>query len=160
MRPLKFNLPQELVQDGSELRLHVQYAYPKSGLPTRAQFKCFVRAALQQTAEITLRIVDALEAQQLNQQYRGKNYVPNVLSFPLTNEPYLLGDIVLCASVIATEALAQGKPLLAHYAHLTIHGVLHLQGYDHQNDDEAGLMEALESTILQKLGYPSPYLHY
>ena len=94
----------------------------------------------------------------MNKAYRGKDYATNVLTFPLAEAPYLMGDIVICAPVVATEALAQNKPLLAHYAHLAVHGILHLHGYDHEVLAQAELMEGLETAILAKLGYANPYL--
>ena len=114
-------------------------------------------AALSQNAEIALRIVDAEEGRNLNNNYRSKDYATNVLTFTL-NEIPLMGDIVLCAPVIAQEASDQGKKLEAHYAHLTVHGVLHLQGHDHENDADAEAMEQLETQIVTNLGYPAPYL--
>lgn len=141
------------------LSLAVQYATRDTeDIPGRPQFRKWVKAALAQDAEVTLRIVDEAEGRELNLAYRGKDYATNVLTFPLTDDPLLIGDIVICAPVVAREAAAQRKPLLAHYAHLTVHGVLHLQGYDHETDTEAEEMESLESQIVMKLGYPDPYL--
>lgn len=139
------------------LSLTVQYAVASKNLPTRHQFKKWVRAALQTDAEITIRIVDTVEGQALNRDYRSKDYPTNVLTFPLNENP-LMGDIVLCAPVVAQEAVEQDKTLEAHYAHLTVHGVLHLQGYDHEIDAAAEIMEALETQIVTDLGYPAPYL--
>ena len=115
--------------------------------------------------EVTVRIVDEAEGRQLNQQWRGKDGPTNVLSFPAEPIPGMptgtempsLGDIVICAPVVAAEAASQQKNLTAHWAHLTIHGILHLRGYDHQNDVEAAEMEALETQYLLELGYPDPY---
>lgn len=140
-----------------ELHLAVQFAVEADGLPTRPQLRRWVKAALAEDAEITLRLVDAEEGRALNRDYRDKDYATNVLTFPLSDAP-LMGDIVLCAPVVAAEAAAQGKSAEAHYAHLVVHGVLHLQGYDHENDDEAAGMEALETQIVTKLGYADPYL--
>lgn len=111
--------------------------------------------------EISLRIVDAIEGQLLNQQYRQRDYATNVLSFPVelpagVKLP-LLGDLVICAPVVAREAHEQGKPLRDHYAHMTIHGTLHLLGYDHENDHDAERMEALERRILAALHIRDPY---
>lgn len=139
------------------LSLATQYAVRPENVPTRHQFRKWALAALQQDAEIALRIVDADEGRELNHAYRGKDYATNVLTFPLHDEP-LMGDIVLCAPVVEKEAAEQGKSLEAHYAHLTIHGVLHLQGYDHETDAEAAEMEALETQIVTKFGYADPYL--
>ena len=129
-------------------------------LPNRHQFRRWVKAALERDAAVTLRIVGETEGRQLNRDYRGKDYATNVLTFaygePLPGQP-LLGDIVLCAPVLAREAMKQKKELLAHYAHLTVHGVLHLQGFDHEKVREAKAMEAREVAILVALGYPDPY---
>jgi probable rRNA maturation factor len=133
-----------------------------SGLPDPAQFTRWVTQAvgLVPTA-MTLRLAHLGEAAQLNQQYRGKAYATNVLSFPLefpeeTGIPYI-GDIVICPEVVAREATEQHKPLEAHYAHLTVHGVLHLLGYDHEIDSDAVEMETLETQILATLGFLDPY---
>ena len=139
------------------LTLATQYVTARDGLPTRHQFRKWVRAALAQDAEITLRLVDELEGRELNHTYRGKDYATNVLTFTLTDTPQLLGDIVLCAPVVAREAAEQEIALEAHYAHLAIHGVLHLQGHDHEDDADAAAMEALETQILIGLGYADPY---
>jgi probable rRNA maturation factor len=139
-----------------KLALAVQFAIKPENAPTRHQFRKWALAALETDAEIALRLVDAEEGQTLNRDYRGKDYPTNVLTFPLNDEP-LMGDIVLCAPVVAKEAAEQNKPLEAHYAHLTVHGVLHLQGYDHENEQDAEVMEALETQILSKLGYADPY---
>ena len=123
-----------------------------------AQVRRWARAALEVSAEITVRIVGAAEARQLNRRYRGRDYAANVLSFPYTLSRGLVqGDIVLCAPVIAREALAQGKTLEAHFAHLTVHALLHLQGHRHAGRREAAHMETLEKKLLAKLGYPDPY---
>jgi probable rRNA maturation factor len=138
------------------LDLAVQYAAGKEGLPTRAQFRRWAEAALAHDAETSLRIVDEDEGRALNRDFRGKDYATNVLTFEYGGEP-LTGDIVLCAPVVAKEAKAQGKKLEAHYAHMVVHGMLHLQGYDHQRKAEAAVMEALESFVMMRLGYPDPY---
>lgn len=140
------------------LAIAVQYACEAEGLPSAGQFGKWARAALRIDTEVTLRIVDEEEGRALNRDYRGKDYATNVLTFPLTEEPHLMGDIILCAPVVAAEAMAQGKPLHTHYAHLTVHGVLHLHGYDHETEAEAELMESIETAIVTKLGYPDPYL--
>ena len=112
-------------------------------------------------AEITLRIVDEEEGKQLNKNWRNKDYATNVLSFPvgevIKQAPKLLGDIVICAPVVEREAREQKKELIAHWAHLIIHGILHLQGYDHEVEEEAEKMESLEINILKKIGYANPY---
>jgi probable rRNA maturation factor len=141
----------------ARVALSVQFIAKANNLPTRQKFRMWVLAAITQDAEITLRIVDAQEGRALNRDYRGKDYATNVLTFPLHDAP-LMGDIVLCAPVIELEAAEQGKTLEAHYAHLTVHGLLHLQGYDHENDEDAVKMEQLETQIVTNLGYPDPYL--
>ena len=118
----------------------------------------WVTTALMRPGEITVRIVGAAEGRRLNLRYRGKDHATNVLSFPYALSRRLVqGDIVLCAPVIAREARDQKKTLDAHYAHLTVHAVLHLQGYDHARRREARRMERLEKRLLTKLGYPDPY---
>lgn len=140
-------------------RLAVQYVSRDSEtLPTRQQFRRWVRAGLTQQAEVVIRIVGRMEGQQLNRQFRGKDYATNVLTFTDHDVQPLMGDIVLCAPVILEEAQQQRKQLSAHYAHLTIHGILHLQGYDHLIESDATAMERLESQILSRFGYRNPYL--
>jgi probable rRNA maturation factor len=141
-----------------KLALTVQYAVKAEPLPTRQQFRKWALTALERDAEVTLRLVDENEGRTLNRDYRGMDHATNVLTFPLADEPLLMGDIVLCAPVIEKEAAGQHKPLQAHYAHLVVHGMLHLQGYDHENDKDAAIMEALETQIVAKLGYADPYL--
>ena len=138
--------------------LSVQYATQASQVPTKQQLRRWVRAAVRVETEVTIRFVDADEGRALNSAYRGKDYATNVLTFPLTEEPQLMGDIIICVPVVESEAHAQQKSLEAHYAHLTVHGVLHLHGYDHETEPQAELMESLEVTILKKLGYANPYL--
>lgn len=123
----------------------------------RADFVRWARAALAGGGVVTIRLVDADEGQTLNHDYRGKDYATNVLSFPYETTPRVMGDLVICPSVVAREAADQNKPLAAHYAHLTVHGMLHLQGRDHDNDDDAQAMEDEEREILAALGYPDPY---
>ena len=141
----------------NRLNLSVQYACNREGLPLRADFVRWARAALVGGGEITIRLVDPDEGQELNAEYRGKDYATNVLSFPYDTEPVVMGDLVICPSVVAREASEQNKPLAAHYAHLTVHGMLHLQGWDHEEDDAAQEMEDEERKILAALGYPDPY---
>ena len=145
-----------------EFSLSVQFASEASGLPTRAQIRRWVAAALEHAAEITVRIVDAEEAQTLNQDYRDKDYVPNVLTFEYGEiAPGVLGgDVVICAPVVEREAREQGKPLQHHYAHMTVHGVLHLQGYDHIDPADADIMESREAVILGRFRIPNPYLSF
>jgi len=146
--------------------VHVGYGLPRAGLPAAASFRRWVAAALagaghRHAAELAIRVVDAGEGRALNRQYRGKDRPTNVLSFPAELPPGvpvpLLGDIVLCAPVIAAEAAAQGKPLRDHHAHLTVHGVLHLLGHGHDDAATATAMEALETRILAGLGIADPY---
>ena len=141
----------------NRLNLSVQYACNREGLPLRADFVRWARAALIGGGQVTIRLVDADEGRALNAEYRGKDYATNVLSFPYESEPLVMGDLVICPEVVAREATEQGKPLAAHYAHLTVHGMLHLQGWDHEDDGEALEMEDEERTILAELGYPDPY---
>ena len=147
-----------------EFSLSVQYASEANDLPTRAQVRRWVAAALAHPAEITVRIVDADEARALNQDFRSKAYVPNVLTFEYgeighdeSGHGILGGDVVICAPVVEREAREQGKPLQDHYAHMTIHGVLHLQGYDHLDPVEADIMETREAGILKRFRIPNPY---
>ncbi|MCX7193005.1 MAG: rRNA maturation RNase YbeY [Proteobacteria bacterium] len=139
-----------------KLSLTVQYMIP--ALPTRPQWRRWIKAALQIDVSLTLRIVDQAEGRELNKAYRGRDYATNVLTFVYDEEGELSGDVVICAPVVAREAAEQNKDLLAHYAHLAIHAALHLQGYDHEEDAEATEMEALETALMLKLRYPDPYL--
>ncbi len=142
-----------------KLSLSVQYASTAEGLPTRPQLRRWAMAALRQSAEVTLRVVDEEEGRELNQGYRGKDYATNVLTFVYDDIPTagLSGDIVLCAPVVAREASEQRKTLDAHFAHLVVHAILHLQGYEHEDEREASEMENLETAIMAKLGYADPY---
>jgi probable rRNA maturation factor len=140
------------------LNLSVQYVCERAGLPIRAQFFAWARAALAGGGQITIRLVSPEEGRALNHAYRGKDYATNVLSFPYEREPVLCGDLVICPAVVAQEAALQGKTPEAHYAHLTVHGVLHLQGQDHEQAEAAAAMEQRERNILAVLGYPDPYL--
>ena len=128
--------------------------------PILKKIQClkWLSSIVDKNAEITIRIVDNDESINLNNIYRKKKYPTNVLSFLVDDEVHLIGDIVLCAPVIEKEALEQSKKLEAHYAHLIIHGALHLYGYDHENKKDADIMEAKEIKILTKLGYKNPYL--
>ncbi len=150
--------PVELLDRQQELILTVQYVADKMGIPNRGLFRKWVRASLSKPAEVVIRIVDKQEGEALNHDFRGKDSATNVLTFVYDDDIPLLGDIVLCAPVIYNEAQQQGKDLTAHYAHLTIHGVLHLQGYDHIHDKDAVVMESLETEIITRLGYPDPYV--
>lgn len=139
------------------LTLTLQVATRSRRLPAPARLRRWARAALAQPAQVTLRIVGEREGESLNREFRRKPAATNVLTFCYEQEGILAGDIVLCAPVIAREARAQGKPLDAHYAHLTVHGLLHLQGYDHGRAREARIMESTEVAILRKLGFRNPY---
>jgi len=117
----------------------------------------WIRHALQSDAEITVRIVDTEEGQALNRDYRHKDYATNVLTFDYTQEPVVTADLVLCAPVVAKEAKEQGKTLEEHYAHLLVHGALHAQGWDHEAEEDAQVMELRESEIMARLGFENPY---
>jgi len=144
----------------------VSYGLARKGLPSSVSFKRWAAAAAEgriRKADLAIRVVDSKEARSLNRHYRGKDYATNVLSFPAElpegvalNIP-ILGDLVICAPVVAREAKEQGKLLAAHYAHLTIHGVLHLLGLNHEDKREAEAMELIERDILAGLGFPDPY---
>ena len=145
-------------------RIDIQYAIATEGLPSPAQFRQWLQLALQgraEHAELSVRVVDEAEITALNHRYRGKDYPTNVLSFPYEPMPgvdsALLGDIVICAPVVAREAVEQGKPVESHWAHMVLHGALHLLGFDHHDSAEAQRMEALEAELLAQLGYPDPY---
>lgn len=148
-----------------QVELDLQLATAAGDLPGEAQLRQWCELALRQRtapSELTIRIVDEAEGRELNHTWRGKDYATNVLSFPaeipdgLLDIP-LLGDLVICAPVVAREAAEQGKRAEAHWAHLVIHGCLHLLGYDHIDDAEAEEMEALERQLLAELGHPAPY---
>ena len=148
------------------VHLHVGYAVPRAGVPAAASFRLWVEAALRgarrrKPTELAIRIVGTDEGRALNRDYRGKDYATNVLSFPAELPPGvalpLIGDLAICAPVVAREAAEQGKPPRDHWAHLTVHGVLHLLGHDHIEEAQAEAMEALETRILAGLGIPDPY---
>jgi probable rRNA maturation factor len=141
-----------------KLSLSVQYATLAKRVPTRQQFRRWVKAALRRDLICTLRVVNESEGRKLNHAFRNKEYATNVLTFVYDDMGTLSGDIVICAPVVAREAVEQGKLLVAHYAHMTIHSILHLQGYDHINKTDAALMEELETALMIKLGYPAPYV--
>lgn len=139
------------------LSLSVQYASNAADLPSRAQVRRWVRAALDDDGNVTVRFVDTIEGRALNAEYRGKDYATNVLTFVYDDAEPRAGDIVLCAPVIRKEADTQRKTLAAHYAHLVVHGMLHMQGFDHERAADAKAMEARETAILARLGLPDPY---
>ncbi|CAH8219528.1 rRNA maturation RNase YbeY [Vibrio aestuarianus] len=137
----------------------------EQGLPTLNDFSQWLNKAVtpfQTQAEVTIRVVDVQESQQLNREYRGKDKPTNVLSFPFEAPPGmeidLLGDLVICRQVVEQEAQEQNKPLMAHWAHMVVHGSLHLLGYDHIEDDEAEEMESLETEIMLDMGFEDPYI--
>ncbi|PSV46925.1 rRNA maturation RNase YbeY [Photobacterium indicum] len=145
--------------------LDLQYATEnQEGLPSEDKFQQWFEAAVtlfQSNAEITIRIVDVKESQTLNLEYRGKDKPTNVLSFPFEAPPGieldLLGDLIICRQVVEIEAKEQDKPLNAHWAHMVVHGTLHLLGYDHIEDEEAEEMESLETEIIEKMGFADPF---
>jgi len=146
------------------LGLDVQYAVDDDSLPTQREFECWVRAALEpmgDTVDMAIRVVDEQEGQQLNNRYRDIDRATNVLSFPFEAPPGIesdyIGDLVICAPVVQREAQQQHKPEKHHWAHMVVHGVLHLRGYDHQLDAQAVEMETLEKKILATLGVQDPY---
>ncbi|MCB8748162.1 rRNA maturation RNase YbeY [Rhodoferax sp. U2-2l] len=146
----------------NQLTLSLQFgkladaALHRAALPRHKVAK-WIRHALQDDAEITVRIVDAEEGQALNRDYRQKDYATNVLTFDYTQEPIVTADLVLCAPVVAKEAKEQNKTLEEHYAHLLVHGTLHAQGWDHDEDEDTQVMELRESEILARLGFDNPY---
>ncbi|MDN5869144.1 MAG: rRNA maturation RNase YbeY [Nitrococcus sp.] len=146
------------------LEIDLQVAACDPDVPELEQFECWVAAALAESrdaAEIAIRVVDEEEGTELNATYRGYSHATNVLAFPAQLpegvEAVHLGDLVICAPLVAREAAEQGKPLAAHWAHLVVHGVLHLLGYDHERDAAAALMESRERVVLATLGIPDPY---
>jgi len=145
------------------LEFQLQLATQLEGVPSTGKFRNWVETALEDSESVALvvRVIDEEESRELNCRYRGKDAPTNVLSFPAdVHEAVgsrLLGDIVICAPLILQEAAKQGKSLEAHWAHLTVHGVLHLLGHDHGNRIEARRMESRETGLLEKLGYPDPY---
>ncbi len=141
-----------------DLSLSLQFADARhrAELP-RHKVQRWIRAALELPGEIAVRIVDAEEGRQLNREFRGKDYATNVLTFDYSHEPVVGADLVICAEVVEREAREMGLDLVAHYAHMLVHGTLHAQGYDHEEDDEAECMEARETEIMLALGFADPY---
>ncbi|KGK01016.1 rRNA maturation RNase YbeY [Thalassotalea sp. ND16A] len=149
----------------STITVDLQIACDNKQLPTSEQFQLWAETALQpyeKSFELTIRVVEQSESQQLNHQYRGKDKSTNVLSFPFEVpegiELDLLGDLIVCADVVEFEAKDQNKEVFAHWAHMIIHGCLHLLGYDHITSDEADEMEAIEIRLLAELGHSDPYI--
>ena len=141
------------------LELVIQRASRAAHIPADARLRAWARAALARRATVTLRYVAEAEARRLNREFRGKDYATNVLTFIYDDAPrgVCAGDIVICAPVVAREARAQGKDAAAHHAHLLVHGLLHLQGYDHENGGDAVRMERRERAVLRRLGFGDPY---
>jgi probable rRNA maturation factor len=137
-------------------RLVIQRVARARHIPSDRKLRAWARAALTRAAAVTVRYVAAAEGRRLNREYRGKDYATNVLSFVYEPRP-LRGDIVICAPVVAREARAQGKSVEAHHAHLLVHGLLHLQGHDHERKNDADAMEGRERAILRRLGFADPY---
>lgn len=142
---------------GASLTLTIQDASGYRPLPCRSTLRRWIGAALSRRAQVTLRFVGRAEGTKLNRDFRGRNYATNVLTFAYPEHSPLQGDIVLCVPVLREEAKRGGLALYQHCAHLVVHGTLHMQGHDHENDREARRMESLESRILQSLGYADPY---
>jgi probable rRNA maturation factor len=146
------------------IAVELQVASEADEIPPDSRFQRWAEAALagrRRDAELVVRVVDEAESRQLNHAYRGKDSPTNVLSFPFEAPPGVpsehIGDLVICAPVVQREAAEQGKDAESHWAHMTVHGVLHLLGYDHSEDDQAEAMEALERTILAGLHFADPY---
>lgn len=138
-------------------RIAVQCATTARNVPAAARIRQWARAALAADARVTIRIVGQAEGRLLNRSYRRRDYATNVLTFVFRDRPPFEGDIALCAPVITREARAQRKTVAAHYAHMVVHGLLHLQGHDHDNARDAAAMENRERTLLARFGYPDPY---
>ncbi len=140
-----------------ELSLAVQYGCADARLPDRPQLRRWVKAAQETDVQATIRFVAAAEGRMLNRDFRGKDYATNVLTFVYETQP-VVGDVVICTAVVRREAREQGKSLKAHLAHMVVHGMLHLQGYDHETGArDAARMEARERAILARFGIPDPY---
>ncbi len=164
MRMTALKIVNQKTVPSQQIAIDVQQAYQSGVLPATEDFQLWVEAALVKdnlATEMVIRIVDTEESQSLNRQYRNKNKPTNVLSFPFEPPPEVeinyLGDLVICAPIVQREAAEQGKTERAHWAHMVVHGVLHLQGYDHIKNTEAELMESLEIDILTSLNFTDPY---
>lgn len=162
---MKRNLPENEVARKTKASVHVQIASPTRDLPSETQLKAWAQAALSGVEggpELTVRVVDEAESGELNRNYRGVSGPTNVLSFPFEPPEQvklpLLGDVVICAPLVKREAREQNKTVEAHWAHLVVHGTLHLLGYDHDDESNAALMESEERRILADLGFSDPYL--
>lgn len=142
------------------LSLSLQFADGRHrSVVTRARASRWIRAALDRPAALTVRIVDAEEGLALNREWRGQDHATNILTFAYAGEPEIAADLVLCAPVVEREAAELGTSIEAHYAHLLVHGALHAQGFDHEEDADAVRMEARETAILAGLGVADPYAH-
>jgi probable rRNA maturation factor len=146
------------------LELELQIATQQDNIPSKESFASWTKAALREErdqAEVVIRLVDESEIQELNREYRNKDKPTNVLSFasnlPAVVDSSLLGDLVICSSVVQHEAMEQGKSEEMHWAHMVVHGVLHLLGYDHQDDSNARTMEQLEREVMASIGFQDPY---
>ncbi|MSQ70867.1 MAG: rRNA maturation RNase YbeY [Betaproteobacteria bacterium] len=149
---------ERLLPANEAFHIDLQVATRSRGVPPQSKFRLWARAVPVRRAEVTLRLVGMPEGRRLNRLYRGRDYATNVLSFRYERGTGIaVGDLLLCAPVIAREAREQGKPSAAHYAHLTIHGMLHLLGYNHERAPQAERMERLEKRILHSLGFADPY---
>ena len=145
-------------------KINVEYVSNASELPAEAMVAHWAQAALEgyeRDVEVGVRIVDESEIIELNQRFRKKTEPTNVLSFPFEDPPGtqtdVLGDVVVCAPIVSSQAQTEGKPLSAHWAHMVVHGIMHLRGYDHETPEEADAMEHMETHILEGLGFPDPY---
>ena len=146
------------------LTLSVQFGVPATGLPARSTLRRWAAAALERPVRVTLRFVGEAEGRRLNRRFRARDYATNVLTFVYDDDVHatprdapLAGDIVICVPIVRREAKAAGRPLRAHCAHLVVHGMLHLQGYDHERDDDAAAMERRETAVLRRLRHPDPH---
>ena len=149
--------------NASTPHIEVQFAVSRRGVPSAQRLRAWAQSAIAQATvsrgySLCIRIVGTQESRKLNREWRGKDKPTNVLSFPYSEQEGLQGDLAICAAVVAREAREQGKPLSAHWAHMVVHGVLHLQGYDHVNSRDAKRMEAREVVILSQFGYQDPYV--